>query len=303
MSIKNKILYKHKNQGNEVLWKIKRYFLEKLLLKLNSKNLKNNKQIVLIAFDYVSTSITLDGIYEKDELKIFIEWIKDLKLNNIFEGTVLDIGANIGNHSLFFSDYFRDIHSYEPNPIAFEVLKINSKLVTNIQCYNFGLSSLNKESSIIINENNIGGSKIDKNLLSTGIDITLKKLDDINNNNFNKINLIKIDVEGHELDVLIGAKNTIKQHSPIIIFEQHEIDFCNENNKVIDLIRSYGYKKFACIDKHPSPPSNIPESFKLIYSLIYRLLFGSKKEIILKSKFEKKFYPFIIAIPEWVQLK
>lgn len=303
MKIKTKILFKYENQGNEVFWKIKRYILEKLLLNLNLYNLKNNKQVVFFAFDYVSTSISLDGVYEKDELNIFIEWLKNFKQNGIFEGTVLDIGANIGNHSLFFSDYFRDICSYEPNPIAFEVLKINSKLVTNIQCYNFGLSSFNKESSFIINENNIGGSKIDNNFSGSGIDITLRKLDDINSKSFNKINLIKIDVEGHELDVLIGAIKTIKQHNPIIIFEQHESDFNNESNKVIDLIKSYGYKNFACIEKHPSPPSNIPESIKLIYSLIYRLLFGSKKEIILKPYFEKKFYPFIIAIPDWMQLK
>ena len=59
---------------------------------------------------------------------------------NIFNSTMLDIGANIGNHSLFFSNYFAKCISFEPNPRTFSVLEINSRLVENIIPMNIGLS-------------------------------------------------------------------------------------------------------------------------------------------------------------------
>ena len=59
-----------------------------------------------------------------------------------------------------------------------------------------------------------------------------------------KISLIKIDVEGMEYDVLLGAKNIISKNKPIICFEQNKKEFdnnCNETNS-IDLLRENGYK-------------------------------------------------------------
>ena len=50
-----------------------------------------------------------------------------LKFLSYFNGTVLDIGANIGNHSLFFSNYFYKVLSFEPHPKIFKVLAINTE--------------------------------------------------------------------------------------------------------------------------------------------------------------------------------
>ena len=41
--------------------------------------------------------------------------------------SALDIGANIGNHSVFLSKFFKKIHSFEPNPKTYDVLSLNSK--------------------------------------------------------------------------------------------------------------------------------------------------------------------------------
>ena len=51
--------------------------------------------------------------------------------------------------------------------------------------------------------------------------------------------IIKIDVEGHELNVLKGAVNTIKKHKPMILIEIHQF----ENSEIPEFIESLGYDK------------------------------------------------------------
>ena len=111
-----------------------RYFLGKIL-KLNLK--KKNPRFVIFNQDYVSNDILIDGYYELKELKLLSKWLK----NKINFGVALDVGAYIGNHSLFFSKYFRKVISFEPNPVSFELLNLNIKQTKNIKINNYGLSN------------------------------------------------------------------------------------------------------------------------------------------------------------------
>lgn len=291
------ILYSKNNQKNEIFLKIKRYVLEKILLQMNRENGIKYKQLVVYSFDYISTTISLDGLYEKDDLNIFIEWLKSLNNKEVFDGCVLDIGANIGNHSVFFSEFYKEIESYEPNPKTFQLLKINSEIVNNINCYEYGLSNTIKEVKFRINFRNIGGSQIDIQSNSDSFNIKLVTLDSLYINFNKKIKLIKVDVEGHEYEVLKGGEKTIKDNMPIIIFEQHETDFINEESKVIELLKSYGYTKFASIEKTPYLNYKYHVIIRIIYNILFRLIYGTRKNVILQNSFERRFYPFIIAIP------
>jgi FkbM family methyltransferase len=298
----NLILYSNNNPNNEIIYKIKRYILEKILLKMNQTNGSKYKQLVVYSFDYISTSISLDGLYEKDDLHLFIDWLKSFNNNEIFDGCVLDIGANIGNHSVFFSEFYKEIESYEPNPKTFQILKINSEIVNNIKCYQYGLSNIINEVKFKINSRNVGGSQIDNSFNFNSININLKTIDSLYVNKNKIIKLIKIDVEGHEYEVLKGGEITIKENMPIIIFEQHDFDFINQKSKVIELLKSYGYIKFASIEKMPYLNNKYPKVIKLMYNVIFRLINGTRKNIILQKSFEHKFYPFIIAIPNSLYL-
>ena len=66
--------------------------------------------MVVFADDYVSNKVLSHGIYERPQLELILEWLKTK--NNIFNKTIIDIGANIGNHSLFFSNYFSKCISF-----------------------------------------------------------------------------------------------------------------------------------------------------------------------------------------------
>ena len=72
-----------------------------------------------------------------------------------------------------------------------------------------------------------------------GINIECKKLDDLNLSN---IGYIKIDVEGHELQTLLGLENTIRTNMPNIMIEIH--DSSATKYIVFDFIERMGYKKY-----------------------------------------------------------
>ena len=80
-----------------------RFFSRMLLRKLGRIN-KDSKfpQFILLNHDYVSNDILIDGFYEIKDLITLCEWLKSRKKTNL----VIDVGAYIGNHSVFFFPYF-----------------------------------------------------------------------------------------------------------------------------------------------------------------------------------------------------
>ncbi len=173
------------------------------------------------------------------------------KLSNILNqniGVVLDIGANIGNHTLFFCKKLnaKKVYSFEPRRDIYSILEKNIKinnLDEIVKPFNIGIGSSNTIGNINSSDpNNSGhsimkvGAKYDKN------DIQIKTLDSINIPE--KVDLIKIDVESFELDVLKGAKKTILRDSPLLFIE---INYKNliEINK---LLFSYGYVFLTMLD-------------------------------------------------------
>ena len=138
---------------------------------------------------------------------------------------VIDVGANIGNHTLYLASVVGcDVIAFEPNPLLCaplrETIRANAldKQVTLIQ------KGVGKDSSKGIFEQetpaNLGGQSItllsrqEEDYEKATIDITT-----LDSFNFKKVKAIKIDVEGMELDVLIGAKNLLELDQPALFIE------------------------------------------------------------------------------------
>lgn len=255
---------------------------------------EGKKQLAVFAFDHIAHKINLNGIYERDELEILIEWINE-KYPDVFNGTAIDIGANIGNHSVFFSDYFKKVKSFEPNYRTYQVLEVNSKLSDNIETFNFGISDI--EQSLILNtdKNNVGGSFLSSIIENHNFTNTVKlfKLDSLLNKN-DEVKLIKIDVEGHEVNVLKGAVEIINKWNPLILFELNISAFNNGVSQEIEILKQYGYKKFATIDSSPRVFATGSSRFKRIINFI----FSSNYSIVIQTDIKPNNYYFIIAIPE-----
>ena len=258
------------------------------------KNINKYKQIVGLSYDVINLKINIEGMYERDELNSVFYFLRTN--NHLRPGVALDIGANIGNHSLFMSEFFEEILSFEPNDRIFEILKINSNLRNNITLMNFGLSdseysafaemdSLNAGSSIVVAESNTCTRRISS-------PVKLRPLDSVDFIKNKKISLIKIDVEGHEKKVISGSYKTIKKNRPVILFEQSVHEIKSGTSDAIELLKSMGYEFFV-----------LEENFYLgdgrLNKLISRLmkdLFGAKFVIRKTEIFSKKFYSMIIAV-------
>ncbi len=136
-------------------------------------------------------------------------------------GTFVDVGANVGNHSIFAAKALG-----APRVIAFEpVLKQHSIMAVNIalndlnkviELRKFGLSDqLAKARMEAAWADNIGGASISP--LDRGEVVNLRRGDDELENE--RVSFIKIDVECHELEVLNGLVGTIEKHSPHLYVE------------------------------------------------------------------------------------
>lgn len=187
-----------------------------------------------------STKLT---IYNKDYNIFYVEStsavLKTIKKNKLWEkkiitlfekyvsatSVVIDVGAFIGTHTIILSNLAKKVIAFEPQKLIGQCLKktIEENNITNVEFYNMGLS--NNETTLQFWTNNDGGAT----LVDGKRTKHNKKLEYIDNYNIEvveldkrvdeQIDLIKIDAEGHEFEVLEGAKKTINKYKPILIIE------------------------------------------------------------------------------------
>lgn len=294
----NRQLFRKDYQNRDIYKKLLRNLLERKIIGLTRTHACAHRQLAVFAFDYISTQIVLDGLYELDELELFTKWLGSLADTNVFNGLAVDVGANIGNHSLYFSDFYTEVLALEPHPLTFKLLSVNSELASNVSCVNYGLSSEERSATLVVDTRNLSGARVEHRGNGSSTSIKLRTLDSVLKEASDKpVRLIKIDVEGHETEVLVGAESTIRNHQPFILFEQHASDFSGGSTCAIELLRNYGYENFACVEKFPRPPDWLPHGMQPIYSLATRLLVGGSIRIVSARVFKPKFHPFIIAIP------
>ncbi len=132
------------------------------------------------------------------------------------QGLWLDIGAHVGNHTVYFSTKCKadEVWAYEPTPSTFEVLKEN---VSNnpgcpVKLFNCAVGS--KKGTCGIFENKRAG----RNKVLKNGNIPMEIIGDISA----KVALIKIDVEGFEFEVLKGGMKLIERDLPELFIETFE---------------------------------------------------------------------------------
>ena len=174
-------------------------------------------------------------------------------------GVVLDIGSNVGSFCVPLAKRYPQFtfHAFEPQRIVFYQLCSNILLnrCDNVFAKNFGLSYAPDSFYIQLpdysTETNVGAFSLDDEVRQNGYEcpssgdmelISVQKLDSLE---LKDIKLIKIDVEGLELAVLVGAKNTIEQSGfPPILFEAWEDKewFQPRRKELFSYVESLGYE-------------------------------------------------------------
>lgn len=175
-----------------------------------------------------------------------IDFLNYIYENHNKQSHILDIGANIGNHSLFFSKFLdcKMVHCFEPFKSNLTLLEMNA--TDKCKIYPIALSNIiGKLPLYNSQEHNFGGFSLHsyKNnssfLVKDNIDvITLDSL------NLQNVSMIKIDVENHENEVLDGARQTILQNRPILFIENlfHGYpNVCENPNPHFEILNELNY--------------------------------------------------------------
>ena len=145
-------------------------------------------------------------------------------INGVSLPIVLDIGANIGHHSLFASTIASQVHSFEPYSIVYNKLKEKIKFnsICNIILHEIGLGEINEELPFTQPTNcNLGTCSFNNTTteLSTLILLIRKGDEFLTSLNLERIDFIKMDLEGFEPQALKGLKETLKAFRLIVFFE------------------------------------------------------------------------------------
>ena len=288
----------NRNHGivNYLAKKISRRYLRNV----SKEYIETNDQLAMFSFDFISQMISVDGRYENEELNLIEKTFKGRFNNKV----ILDIGANIGNHTLAFSKISKKVYAFEPNFFVFELLEINTKKIKNIKIFNFGCSDRNQSILAKIPKLNWGGGSLalDKKNSQPNkfieVLFKLKSLDKVKM--FSKLNIgmIKIDVEGHELNAFKGMRLLLIKNKPIILFEQNRGIF-NYTSDEIKFLQSIGYKylyEFSKTDDWVTP-SYFPTLFRSLFRFFEVLILGeptSGFKLNLITCLEKKNYDMLM---------
>jgi len=172
--------------------------------------------------DWIYSLIKKTGTFYEIDLLKYIHYAIGVE-----RGCILDVGANIGNHAVFFGLFISDaVVCFEPNPKVFPILVENlSSNKINYKAFQLGLGDKESEAEIELptsQENNIGAARLVVN--RGGNSIRVATLDSLLPEikafmNGKKISAIKIDVEGMESHVLRGGKRTLEEYRPDLFVE------------------------------------------------------------------------------------
>jgi len=181
--------------------------------------------------------------------------------------TVVDIGANIGLFTLFFSKLVGTtgrVIAFEPDPENFDVLKKNIELneITNVTLVQKGVS--NKNESVKLYKSNVSGghSLIKNEWAKEYTNIQTVTLDDYFRGK--EIDMIKIDTEGFELEVIEGGKKLLEDNKNMkIISEFGGYYYKRNNSKVLypKILHEMGFKLFGIIDKSTGKSKIVNKNF------------------------------------------
>jgi len=166
------------------------------------------------AQDHIARAIAGTGTFYEAEL------LADVRSRLFFPECAVDVGAHVGNHTVYFSRILgMKTIAFEPNAVSFELLEANVRengveALCRLRHAAIG-SAAGRVRAIASPEINSGMATVESDPMG---DVPLLCLDDELARD-PRIDVIKIDVEGWELEVLRGAERVLQQHRPLLYVE------------------------------------------------------------------------------------
>ncbi len=194
-----------------------------------------NQQGVKFSLDlkeYQMKQIFLFDIYEKNTIRHLLAQIEKISKRDL---TIFDVGANIGFYTLTLAKALEktktQIYSFEPNPFTYSVFTKNIALnnFNNILPNRLGLSDKVESLTLTFNHNNLGAANVFSGTGNKTEQIELTTLDlYCEQHKIDKIDLIKVDIEGSELNFLKGGMNVISRSEKMILIMEIVDENCQK---------------------------------------------------------------------------
>lgn len=185
---------------------------------------------------------------------------------------IIDVGANEGQFALMARFCWPDatIDCFEPDPSTFEKLKRNHGNDSKISCYPFALGDKEEYLDLYINENSVQNSFLIEKRYRVGetTRVPVKTLDMLYRDlNTQKKRLLKIDVQGYELQVLKGFQDNIATVSHLLV----EISLMDvfEGGRPLDevwrVIRELGFSYCQIVDQYHDPELSVVTQMDVLF--------------------------------------
>lgn len=186
------------------------------------------------------------GTYQLHKLRKAIEYVPDGHFR-----TCLDVGAHVGLWSMHLCRMFDFVYGFEPVPLLRKLYNHNLIDSRNWHIYPFALSDKAETLTLDYRSHDTGNTHVlptradapqpeGEPVLIEAHAVPLDKL------SFDHVDFIKIDVEGWELPVVVGAKETLLKHRPVIIIEQKgngEKWYGHSDHAAVRFLEGLGMKK------------------------------------------------------------
>jgi FkbM family methyltransferase len=197
--------------------------------------------MLYLAENYIERTIMDTGEWEHAETMVVRNIIKPGKI-------CLDIGANVGYFSLLMAKLGATVHAYEPTNYGFNRMKsninLNPDLASNIKLQKLGLSDRTFQLEEALE------ARFSSRVLahSESETISFKTLDSLWDG---PLDFIKIDVDGHDTEVIRGGMNTLRANKPIVMAEFCDRVLKPHNSSVPELASAFiecGYSRCTILE-------------------------------------------------------
>ncbi len=262
-----------------------------------ARPLEHAAPFAVLPGDVVSEEVLVAGIYEAEWLRALFDGLLADRRAQFLQGAAVDVGANIGNHSLYFAARFAAVHAFEPNPNALALLNCNVALsrAAHLHVHAVGLGERDAELPFVHNASgNLGGSgfqfagvqgeQTSLCPIRRGDTVLAAALQGL------PLALLKIDVEGAELAVLQGLAQTVARDRPVVVFESNRADGPQDGEQVLRWLRAQGYSSFFAIEEEAAGRGPWPR-------LCSRLLHGERLRLAPLRTVPDRPCPMLVALP------
>jgi FkbM family methyltransferase len=175
---------------------------------------------------FIDWSVFFYGAWARNELLLLADVIQALRASGLAAVNAYDIGANVGNHTLFLATRCDRVIAFEPyEPVRSQALrKLELNNIRNTVIYPFGLADVESELPFFESGDVSQGEGTftvpPDHSKGFPLALPVRRGDDfLNAENLPPMHVLKLDVEGFEAQVLAGLRNRLSSDRPVVLME------------------------------------------------------------------------------------